>query len=191
MVFCIFPLTNIGSIPSLFPLDIVVCAGHCLPPHRYQHETLIQVGLYERGDDDDDDDDDVYDDDNIDNNKVTDGDVEVFTIANMIRHPNWHRLGDDSFASDFAVIQLNGTSTKPFVRINRDPTIPTGMNVTAMGMGITSSDELASTLQQVELTALSNEECAASRGRHMSYKHMIDDSHMCTGWGEHNTRDAW
>lgn len=143
--------------------------------------------MYDRKDDDDDDD-----------NQDDDVDVEVFEIANMIRHPNWHRIGDDSFASDFALIQLNGTSSKPVVRINRDPHLPVpGQDIIAMGMGITNTDKetFAKTLQQVVLNPVTNEECEASRGsgrrRDISYEGQIDNSMLCTSGGEHNERDAW
>ena len=139
--------------------------------------------MYDRKDDDDTNQDD---------------DVEVFEIANMIRHPDWHRIGDDSFASDFALIQLNATSSKPVACINRDPHVPAaGQDIIAMGMGITNTDKetFAKTLQQVVLNPVTNEECEASRGsgrrRDISYEGQIDDSMLCTSGGAHNERDAW
>jgi len=113
----------------------------------------------------------------------------------MFRNPNFVRVSDDDFINDFLILQLNESSTQPVIKLNRHDKIPTdGQSVIAMGMGNTDPDvdeSRASILQQVQLNVISNNQCALSNGRDLTYEHRIFPSMMCTTGGPHNERDAW
>ena len=159
--------------------------------HHHGHEVLVRIGTYHRED-----------------MKSSSKYVQTFGISAMVRHPDWIRKGDDEFRSDFLLLKLNGTtaalnnrhqqsSITPFVRINRREDIPlAGHDVTAMGMGVvdTTNNQRAQTLQQVQLTSVTNDDCEKHENaspRNVTYAHRIDDSMLCTEGGPNNERDAW
>ena len=170
---------------ALIAPDIVLTAGHCKPRHhdkvhpavgRYTFpQTDHKTGLLRTKDDI--------------------SDAEYMSVESAHRHPKWRDPGDDEFVHDFAIIKLATSSTKPYVKINRDAHHPVnGDSVLVIGAGNTvpDRDSRPNVLQQVSLQAISNEACeqAQSVERNASYAGRIDSSHLCTGYGVDNSRDA-
>lgn len=200
---------------ALVAPDMVLTAGHCLPERTKDLEKMtVQVGKYYRNDDDYGGDhrrrhrDHGQDDDHKDeDNESTDDDtlhketrlhVETFRVARAIQHPHFQieeqRRGEDVFHHDYLLLQLDGRSQAPVVSINRDPSLPRrGDVLTVAGMGWIQPDwpdVFPSVLQTVPLDYLPNEDCARSSGRNMSYRHKVQDWHLCTTGGPNNERDA-
>jgi secreted trypsin-like serine protease len=129
-----------------------------------------------------------------------------YDIVAMKRHPHWTLVADDNFRHDFSLLFLSEKASDDYVRINRDPNLPSnGQTVFAMGVGWTSSDyevaKSSNVLKEVNLEYLKNEKCelsnnAHSLGKHddddglIEYKGIIHDDHLCTTGGPHNERDA-
>ena len=118
-----------------------------------------------------------------------------YDVVAQARHPLWIRKGDDEFENDFLLLKLNQTlRDHPIVLLNDNSERPSsGDEVTAMGVGWTHFDResRADTLREVQLNAISNEDCRLSKNDELSYRKRIFPSHVCTTGGENNDRDAW
>jgi len=165
---------------ALIAPDFVLTAGHCL--ENNSEELTVRVGTYSLS---------------HDNTNGTDG-VDVVEIGTPILHPDFDRFQLDSFRHDFLLFQLLNASSKPVVKINRDPNLPAHQQeIVIMGLGWTTVayQSPADTLQVANLTALSNGACSESHdpARGISYAGLIDETMLCTGAPPNNTRDgcAW
>jgi Trypsin len=152
-------------------------AGHCKDRHL-----TAAVGRYSFAHDDDDKQDSFF--------------AGYYNVIAQARHPLWIRKGDDEFEHDFLLLKLNQTLPRdhPIVLLNDNPEWPnSGDEVTAMGVGWTHVDResRADTLREVQLNAMSNEDCRVSKNEELSYRKRIFPSHLCTTGGENNDRDAW
>jgi Trypsin len=161
--------------------DIVLTAGHCW----FDQHIIPYVGAYN------------YDYHHLDDSHGSNlQDFETFEIMDQLRHPRWVYVGEDEFIYDYSIIKLNAQSTKQFIRVNRQDTIPhNGQEIIAMGMGNTDPDfdSRPDVLQQVRLNAISNDRCEQSFDidRNETYQGRIHPSMICTTGGIHNERDSW
>ncbi|GKY98364.1 hypothetical protein MPSEU_000794000 [Mayamaea pseudoterrestris] len=178
---------------ALIAPDLVLTAGHCLPDdQKTLRKMKVQVGKYYRNDDDDR---------HGGSRRHRDDDtsaVETFRVARAIQHPLFrieeHEDDEDVFHHDYLLLKLDGRSSAPVVTINRDPSFPQpGDSLTVTGMGWIEPDwpdVFPKVLQTVQLDYLPSDQCARSSGRGISYRHKIQDWHLCTSGGKHNERDA-
>jgi secreted trypsin-like serine protease len=192
-----FVLLNGGDCGgSLIAPDIVLTAGHCLPirtlDRNYTHDIAwARVGIVSRDQrsttkysatmrkDDD------YEQDDDDEEATQD-----FLVKRAVRHSKFRRYGDDEFRFDYTIVQLDGSSTLPFVSLLRDESILEDYpQVTALGLGWTKPDRpsKANWLHQVDLTWIPNNLCAKAKdydddvvGDGESYHGRIHSSHFCT-----------
>ena len=171
---------------ALVAPDIVLTAGHC-----QDRKLKVAVGRYSFSHDD-----------------AGASLAGMYDVIASARHPLWIRKGEDEFVNDFLLLKLNETvNDTEIALINSSTDLPANHSeVIAMGVGWTDPDrESKSTvLREVQLNAITNEECRESsdrrsrddgkgdRRRHLlSYHHRIFPSHLCTTGGERNERDAW
>lgn len=184
---------------ALIAPDMVLTAGHCRPEHKHDVGQL-HIGTYFMD----------YDRDAASveqslqgDNNGSDGTAatalyedEVFEIAHMKRHPLWQRRGDDEFTHDFTILHLNGLSKRPFLRLNRESTVPGPQEtVVAMGLGdlTEEADVRPTVLQEVALQYLPSEECRTASDEDESYSNppdRIGPTHLCTFVAPDNDRDA-
>jgi len=128
---------------SLIAPDVILTAAHC------KGLTSAHVGRHNRLDPDDD--------------------FDGITIASEIRHPAYNDL---TYNYDFMILKLEQPSDNPTMRINTDPDLPAvGVpdGVKVVGFGLTdyyydgTHGESANILQEVDMEALTNEECMQSK----------------------------
>lgn len=130
-------------------------------------------------------------------------DDETFGIAAIAQHPEYYTISWDENVNDFNIVVLDGFSKVTPVRLNRNPNIPEpGQMVTVVGMGSMDRDPAkffessATTLQEVELEILSQEQCLKQSGHDparpdLTYRgRLFGDQMMCTSGGPHNEKDA-
>ncbi len=135
---------------SLIARDVVLSAAHCTAAVDY-----VGVGKHD----------------------VEDDDGEYLEVKEIVPHPNFSPMLLNRFGvsdNDFMLLFLERPSSADdvaTVKLNRDPAMPSmGQNVTVMGWGDTdirpgdyyqaTSDEL----MNVDVNAISNDECEASAG---------------------------
>lgn len=116
-----------------------------------------------------------------------DEDYEEFEIL----YPEYvHPLYTDvDFPYDFLLLKLDGISTRPYIELNEDPDLPTGLRVdevTSLGFGNTDpqdSSSLSRILQEVDLTYIPNNVCELSKAPGVSddYQGLITDDMLCAG----------
>jgi len=166
--------------------DIVLTAGHVNPPLQQNVQVRLNHTRF------------------AETNFVLElPDKNTFGIAAMIRYPDYSTISGDENVHDFNLFVLDGLSDLPPVKLNRSRKLPRpGENVTVIGMGSTSPNPVdfaksaATTLQEVELTVLSQSECLERSGNdpsrpYLSYKgRLFEDSMICTSGGPHNEKDA-
>lgn len=139
--------------------DIILTAGHCKGPHM--HRVHPHVGAYS------------YDDYQ-----------ESFRLERALRHPQFNRTEDyEDMVFDFTLIKLHGTSSLPYLPINRNAAFPMDhQDVVVLGLGVIGddTDERPDVLQQVTLQTISNAACNASSNDETSYEGRIHDTNLCT-----------
>ena len=101
-------------------------------------------------------------------------------------HPQF--VEDLATSFDFMLLKLKQQSSKVYVKLNENPDIPVGQRVdevTALGFGTisTNSEEYPSTLQQVELTYIDNDDCEKSKDPKYAdnYQGLISSDMLCAG----------
>mmetsp|Transcript_8962 Transcript_8962/g.21316 ORF Transcript_8962/g.21316 Transcript_8962/m.21316 type:complete len:1059 (-) Transcript_8962:2662-5838(-) len=101
-------------------------------------------------------------------------------------HPQF--VEDLATSFDFMLLKLTQQSSKAYIKLNENPDIPAGQRVdevTALGFGTISTDleEYPSTLQQVELTYINNNECEKSKDPNYAdnYQGLISSDMLCAG----------
>jgi len=163
---------------ALIAPDIVLTAGHT-KPEKHSH-VKPHVGTYSFKHD------------------VKGVDYEEFEIVEAVRHPGFVHVDEDDFIRDFTILKLNGQSSRPVIKINRNPLLPSlNQEVIAMGVGDTNpnpeKEDISDVLREVNLNAISNEECemAESKERGLTYHNLIYPSMMCTTGGPNSERDSW
>ena len=112
-----------------------------------------------------------------------DNDGQVFEMNREVPHPNY----DDSISDmDFMVVFFSGEAELDdqvgFISLNKDSSFPSvGKDVTVMGWGVvdTAANELADALMEVDVTVLSNDDCADSSDGIDSYKGQISENMLC------------
>jgi len=101
-----------------------------------------------------------------------------------------HPLYDDEkFPYDFMILKLDKPSTKPYIRLNNDPNLPSGVRlneVTALGFGATTggqNGESATILQKVDVTYVPNEICEKAKDPSVdeNYQGLITADMLCAG----------
>lgn len=130
-------------------------------------------------------------------------DDETFGIAAISQHPEYYTISWDENVNDFNIIVLDGFSKVTPVRLNRNPNIPEpGQMVAIVGMGSMDPDPAkffetsATTLQEVELEILSQEECLKQSGHDparpgLTYRgRLFGEQMICTSGGPRNEKDA-
>ena len=167
---------------ALIAPDTIITAGHCKPKHV--DDVRPHVGRYT-----------FYDDDTS----------KAYDVIATERHPKWEILGEDDFRHDISLLFLEeAVPNTPYLRLNRNASQPLpGEQVTAMGVGWTSSDyrhaKKAMVLQEVHLNYLPRDQCELSTNedhvRHdkdiIRYEGRIHADHLCTTGGPNNERDGW
>jgi Trypsin len=161
---------------ALIAPDIVLTAGHIGLNHM--DNITLKVGPYA-----------VHSTDET----VT---AETIPVAQWLVPSTWSQLENVYFTDDFLIIKLSWPSSHAPVKVNADPTVPVpGQPVVMTGLGWLNEFILspAEIVQEVELLAISNDECnaAADPTRGMSYLNKIDDSMVCTKAPPNTTRDGW
>lgn len=149
---------------ALIAPDIVLSAGHVLPPPDAVSVMKLYVGAYE-----------------TDTTGLNDG-AESFAVQQAWLHPNYTTIHDD-----FALFLLDGTASNVDpVRLNGDNSVPEpGSDVTLLGTG-TFSLETANrptVLQSAITQTLSNEDCrlAYDPKRGISYGGgFVGPTNLCT-----------
>jgi len=179
---CIFIVVS----HDLCPLrkDIILTAGHVDPPPtqavrvRLNHTSFAHTDFAQEPDDD-----------------------ETFSIVHKEHHPKYAYIGWDERIFDFNIFKISGLSNVKPVKLNTNPNIPKpGQIVTVIGMGSTKPDpetfvsSAATTLQEVDLTILSQQQCEASADPNRpgsAYKGRVYETIMvCSSGGKHNEKDA-
>jgi Trypsin len=192
---------------ALIAPDIVLTAGHCKPGRHDRVRVAVKRYIYPPLDDDGEE--DAGSGHMTEGSRRDDPNVVYEEIVESHRHPDWSDPGDDDFVHDFSLLKLAPSrhrqdrynahrerrADRIVVRINRDPTVPlVGQVVRVLGAGDTVPGEnsRSNILQQVDLQAVSNLDCDASYSvdRNLSYGGRIHPSHLCTGYGTNNTKDA-
>ncbi len=124
---------------------------------------------------------------------LTDDDGETIDVETEIPHPDYDDATTDN---DFMLLFLKDSVTVDvkMVQVNPDASVPeVGDPVTVVGWGDTDISEeemeMATHLQEVEVNAVSNEECNASDGPHGTYEEAggITENMLCAreeGGGE-------
>jgi len=110
-----------------------------------------------------------------------------FTMAETeYIHPQF--VEDLATYFDFMLLKLTQQSSKAYIKLNENPDIPNGQRideVTALGFGTISTnlEEYPSTLQQVELTYINNNECEKSKDPQYAdnYQGLISSDMLCAG----------
>ena len=151
---------------SMIARDVVLSAAHC-QGGQYQ----VTVGRH----------------------GLTDEDGETIDVETEIPHPDYDDMTTDN---DFMLVFLKDSATVDIkmVQVNSDASVPeVGDPVTVVGWGDTDISEeemeLPIYLQEVEVNAMSNEECKTSDGPYGSYEDSggITDNMLCAreeGGGE-------
>ena len=148
---------------ALVAPDLVLTAAHC---RSVLGEALVGRWVQEkRGDD--------YNDDGR----------ERFRIVSEHVHPQYN---SQKFPHDLMLLKLDGVSTKQYVRLNQNATIPKGFRdeLTVIGFGHTLvGNELsaAEVLQQVDITYIPNDECELSKDPQTKadYRGLVTDDMLC------------
>eukprot|EP00977_Amphora_coffeiformis_P026461 scaffold26833_cov168-Amphora_coffeaeformis.AAC.2 len=142
--------TNLGQYPwhvrvgccsgALIAPDVVLTAGHVLPPPDAVSAMKLYVGAYE-----------------TDTNGLEDG-AQGFDIQQAWLHPNYTTIHND-----FALFLLNATSSEVEpVKITPDNSIPeVGSDVTMLGTGTfnLTTSQRSKVLQSAVTQTISNEDC--------------------------------
>jgi trypsin len=139
-----------GCGGSLIAADVVLTAAHCFLSPIALEQLPLELAVIKRHD--------------LDNS--SDGIAIHFT--NTLPHPKYDPTTEDN---DFMLLFLDDAAPQDaaFVKLNRDPNVPAaGDYVTVMGHGDIAPDERNATLSmdllEVEVNAVSNEQCAKSYG---------------------------
>lgn len=140
--------------------DVVLTAGHCAPSHL---SAIVHIGRFQ--------------------DDIEETDVK---IVDMVRHPDFERVGNDSFRNDYLLLKLQYpvTHAHQVMKINRDPQIPaSGAHVVVVGTGNTllaHGENRSNILQDVALAVVTNAMCEEDLARNSTYQnHTIEDSHLC------------
>ncbi|CAB9521180.1 Tryptase beta-2 [Seminavis robusta] len=164
--------------------DIILTAGHCNPPLdqpvkvRINHDKFQSTDFAKEPEDE-----------------------ETFSIVKIVQHPDFYTISWDETVNDYNIFKISGFSKETPVKLNRDATLALdGQIVAVIGMGSMKPDPAtfvetsATTLQEVDLTVLSHDQCeeAFDPARpDQAYKGRIfEDRMICTSGGPHNEKDA-
>ncbi len=166
--------------------DIILTAGHVNPPLEQHARVRLNHSHFS----------------NIDFG-VDPLDDETFGIIAIVQHPEYYTISWDENVNDFNIFLLDRPSKVTPIRLNRNPNIPyPGQLVTVVGMGSTSPDPAkyietaATTLQEVELEILSQEQCLKQSGNDPArpdltyYGRIFEEQMICTSGGPQNEKDA-
>lgn len=165
--------------------DIILTAGHCDPPISQHAKVRLNHTIFE-----------------FDDFTQEPDDAETFFIVRKERHPDYYSLQQgEEHVNDFNIFQLSGMSSVTPVKLNRDSGRPLpNQTVTVIGMGSTQPDpktfesSAASTLQEVNLQIISQQQCENSTDPSRPDKtyqgQIVEESMVCTKGGLHNARDG-
>jgi hypothetical protein len=166
--------------------DIVLTAGHVNPPLEQNVQVRLNHTRFSET-----------------NFALELPDENTYAISAIVRYPDYSTISGDENVHDFNIFVLDGLSDLPTVKLNRSRKVPRpGQIVTVIGMGSKSPDpanfvkSAATTLQEVELTVLSQRECLEQSGHdpsrpQLTYQgRLFEDSMICTSGGPHNEKDA-
>ncbi|KAL3803201.1 hypothetical protein HJC23_003476 [Cyclotella cryptica] len=146
---------------SLIAPDVVLSAAHCAGG-SYD----VVIGRYDLGS----------------------GEGDVVPMQREVTHPEYNPSNTDN---DFNLIFLDRPTTAAvaIVKLNKESFVPSAQDpVTVMGWGDTAQSdfvqELSDILRSVQVTVVSNDECAASRGwvgwfNYQSYEGSITQNMLC------------
>lgn len=159
---------------TLIAPDIILTAAHCEIP------AWVVVGSHDRNDNDDD--------------------FELHHVMFSYRHPRYLK---DTFQFDMKLLKLRNPSHKLPIRLNGNPNLPsliqgTDQNlVTVMGFGKTLDHGLENTLQEADLSTISNKDCELAKDPSSKqidlqngYKGKITDNMLCLSDIENGGKDA-
>lgn len=145
---------------ALIAPDVVLTAGQCAPSH---FSAIVHIGGFQ--------------------NSIEEVDVK---IVDMVRHPDFERVGDDAFRNDYLLLKLQYpvTHAHQVMKINRDPQIPaSGAHVDVVGTGntrVADGENRSNILQEVALAVVENDMCEEDLRRNNTYQNRtIQDSHLC------------
>ena len=146
--------------------DVILTAAHCQVENTY----TVVLSRHDR-------------------DKVNDGEVMEVREDGSLPHPEYDSFSNDN---DFMLVFLKSApaddNNAKLVTLNSNPMVPPkGQEVTVMGWGDMSIrddwTELSDVLRNVDVTAISNEECDASDGTiggwFETYKGQITDNMLC------------
>lgn len=127
---------------SLIAKDVVLSAAHCAQGAGPKFDVVVR------------------------RHALNSDEGEVISVKEQVLHPQYKSSGTDN---DFNLIFLSRSVDADFVRLNSNGTTPEeGDSVTVMGWGDTVASNsyalLSSTLREVELKVVSNQNCARSDG---------------------------
>lgn len=136
---------------SLIKSDWVLTAAHCVDGIT---PSYIVAGLYKLNDT---------------------SKAEKFKPLKIIKHPSWNSSTMDY---DYALIQLNGKSSYPAIKLNSNKLNPP-LNLTVAGWGTTSEGgSISNTLLKVTVPLVSKDSCLSA------YPGKITDRMICAGYGD-------
>lgn len=145
---------------TLVAPDVVLTAAHC---RGYFDRAL--VGPYNRLD-------------------STEDSEEFSALYPEYVHPLYDQ---DLYPYDFMLVKLSGSSTKPYIQLNDDPSLPTGNvddELAVLGFGYTDFGDVTSEafiLQYADLNYVTNDVCDKAKDPYVSetYQGLITDDMMC------------
>lgn len=145
---------------TLVAPDMILTAGHCQKAIR-----RVQVGRWNREDPSED-----FED--------------IAVVSPEFIHPLYS--DGDSYPNDYMLLKLVRKSTKPYIRLNFNSSVPTGQNVdevTVIGFGNTvpGVSSLSDILQEVDLTYVPNAVCELSKDQvdNLEYAGKITTNMIC------------
>jgi trypsin len=106
---------------------------------------------------------------------------ETFTTVQAMVHPQFNNY---TLNFDFGLIQLDGTSTQQFIKLNSDAQVPVDeQEVTVTGFGDMDPSlgtDYADTLQEVTVNVIANSRCEKIKGaKGLSLYGLIDEEVLC------------
>jgi trypsin len=104
---------------------------------------------------------------------------ETIAINQMLVHPGFDPI---TMSYDFQVVKLASSSSADIIRLNGDPSVPSGELLSVLGIGDTDSGQGFGGDLSVKggiINLQDNTACAAFKGNSASYSDSIYDSMLC------------